>query len=149
MTPHPSSLRIEAVTTALPDLDGLSVAAEAEGLLFVARLRADWASGAVRFDRPGELLLAARCGPVLAGIGGMTREPSASTMLRMRRFYILPPYRRIGIARALAGALLSHAEKHVDRVTVHAGSRDAARFWEALGFTPLSGRPYSHQKRLR
>lgn len=63
----------------------------------------------MRFDRNGEALLAAHIAGVLAGIGGLTIEPVLLGALRMRRFYVRPPFRQAGIGRTLATALLEPA----------------------------------------
>jgi hypothetical protein len=67
--------------------------ARAEGHAFLDRLANDWASGAMRFDRPGEALLAAYSQGVLAAIGGITVDPIVAEALRMRRFYVRPAFR--------------------------------------------------------
>jgi GNAT superfamily N-acetyltransferase len=90
-------------------LDSLREEARAEGYLFVERLAADWAARRIRFDRAGEALLAARATGVLAGIGGLTIEPVLPGTLRMRRFYVRALFRRAGIGRSLAAALLERA----------------------------------------
>ena len=66
------------------------------------RLASDWASGAMRFDRPGEALLAAYSEGVLAAIGGITIDPIVPDALRMRRFYVRPAFRRTGIGGEIA-----------------------------------------------
>jgi hypothetical protein len=71
--------------------------ARAEGHQFLDRLASDWASGAMRFDRPGEALLAAYSEGVLAAIGGITIDPIVPDALRMRRFYVRPAFRRAGL----------------------------------------------------
>ena len=100
------------------------------------RLAVDWASGVMRFDQDGELLLAAHSEGLLAGIGGITLDPVTPGMLCMRRFYIRPAFRRQGIGRRLAAALLRQSKLTGLAVTVNAGAADAPAFWEALGFTP-------------
>ena len=114
-----------------PELAGLAAEAAGEGVRIPARVLAEWAHG-VRFDRPGEKLMAGWSGPVLAGIGGLTRDPAWPDALRMRRFYVHPAFRRRGLGRALAVALLAEAPGRV--VTVNAGTPDAPAFWESLGF---------------
>jgi hypothetical protein len=80
-------LRLVDVAEALPDdLEPLRVEALAGGFGHLERLAADWASGAVRFDRNGEVLIAARLDSTLAGIGGLTIDPAVHGALRMRRF---------------------------------------------------------------
>jgi GNAT superfamily N-acetyltransferase len=46
---------------------------------------------------------------VLAGIGGLTIDPVIPAVLRMRRFYVRPAFRRRGVGRRLAAALLARA----------------------------------------
>jgi GNAT superfamily N-acetyltransferase len=115
--------------------DALREEARAEGYLFVERLAADLAARRMRFDRDGEALLAAHATGVLAGIGGLTIEPVLPGALRMRRFYIRPLFRRAGVGRSLATALLERARPTGLLVTVNAASASAS-FWEALGFAP-------------
>jgi GNAT superfamily N-acetyltransferase len=95
-------LELEPVLDALPvGFDALRAEALAEGFRQVERLAADWEAGKTRFDRAGETLLAARLSGVLVGIGGLTMEPVVLGALRMRRFYVRPAFRRIGVGRQL------------------------------------------------
>ena len=126
--------RVERVVTDLPaGFDALRTEADAEAFRNMARLAGDWASGAERFAGPGSALFAAFDGEVLAGMGGVTREPSdpGGPLLRMRRFYVRPAFRRRGHGEALVAAALDVARGH--RVLVHS-SDDAMRFWDAAGF---------------
>src|SRR6266404_9127756 len=101
-------LELEPVREALPvGFEELRAEALAEGFRQVERLAADWEAGTTRFDRDGEALLAARLNGVLAGIGGLTIEPVVPGALRMRRFYVRPAFRHIGVGRQLATALLA------------------------------------------
>jgi GNAT superfamily N-acetyltransferase len=59
----------------------------------------------MRFDQPGEALVAAYSDEALAAIGGITIDPVVPNMLRMRRFYVRPAFRRTGIGREIAQAL--------------------------------------------
>jgi GNAT superfamily N-acetyltransferase len=128
-------LELEPVVDALPvGFDALRAEALGEGFRQVERLVADWEAGTTRFDRDGEALLAARLNGVLAGIGGLTIEPVVPGALRMRRFYVRPAFRRIGVGRRLVTALLAGAGG--DRsITVNAAPASIA-FWESLGFKP-------------
>jgi GNAT superfamily N-acetyltransferase len=109
--------------------------ARGEGYLFVERLAADWEARRMRFAREGEALLAAYATGVLAGIGGLTIEPVLPGALRMRRFYVRPLFRRAGIGRKLATALLERARIIGVLVTVNAAPASVS-FWESLGFAP-------------
>jgi hypothetical protein len=69
-------VRLQPVVVELPaDFDTIRAEARAEGYRFLDRLASDWASGAMRFDKPGEALLAAYSKRVLAGIGAITIDP--------------------------------------------------------------------------
>jgi GNAT superfamily N-acetyltransferase len=127
-------IRLDRITTALPaGLDALQAEARASGHSMLDTLEREWQTGETRFDRPGEALYAAYVDSVLAGIGGLTLEPAVPGALRMRRFYVCRCFRRTGVARALAGALLDADAGRMVTANAAAGSEP---FWEALGFIP-------------
>jgi GNAT superfamily N-acetyltransferase len=101
------------------------------------------ASGTTHFDRDGEALFAARLNGELAGIGGLTIEPVVPGALRMRRFYVRPRFRRCGVGRKLATALLEQAGRTGRLVTVNAAA-GSILFWEALGFEPDMREGHTH-----
>ena len=103
----------------------------------------DWASGAMRFDRSGEALLAAYSEGVLAAIGGITIDPIVAEALRMRRFYVRPAFRRAGIGREIALALLEGALQRIRVVTLNAAVKSVP-FWENLGFVPQARDGHTH-----
>jgi GNAT superfamily N-acetyltransferase len=125
-------IRLERVVNALPaGFDALRAEANAGGFGMLDTLAAEWSSGAMRFDRPGELLLAAYIDDALTGIGGLTQEPAIASALRVRRFYVALAHRRAGIGRALADALLLQAPATTITCNAAPGSES---FWQALGF---------------
>jgi GNAT superfamily N-acetyltransferase len=127
-------VQLQPVVDELPaDFDTVRAEARAEGYRFLDRLASDWASGAMRFDRPGEALLAAYSDGVLGAVGGITLDPIVPDALRMRRFYVRPAFRRTGIGREIALALLEGALQRVRVVTLNAAV-ESVPFWEALGF---------------
>jgi GNAT superfamily N-acetyltransferase len=136
-------VRFQRVVNELPaDFKAMRREARAEGHEFLDRLASDWASGAMRFDRPGEVLLAAYSNGVLAAIGGITIDPIVPEALRMRRFYVRPAFRRGGIGREIAQALLERA-RSVPVVTLNAAVKSVP-FWESLGFVPQAGDGHTH-----
>ena len=138
--------QISIVTGELPALfDTMRQEACDEGYRFIERLALDWASGAMRFDWDGEVLLAACLDGVLAGIGGLTLDSAMPSLLRMRRFYVRPAFRRQGVGRKLAVTLLQHARLAGRSVTVNAGTADAPSFWEAVGFIPDAHHGHTHK----
>ena len=136
-------MRLEAVVDKLPaDFETMRAEARAEGHAFLDRLANDWASGAMRFDRPGEALLAAYSEGVLAAIGGITVDPIVAEALRMRRFCVRPAFRRTGIGGEIAQALLKRA-RSVPVVTLNAALKSIP-FWETLGFVPQARDGHTH-----
>lgn len=132
--PGDDAVRLEQVVEALPrGFEALRAEAHAEGYRHLERLATDWNSGLTRFDRDGEALLAAFVENTLAGIGGLTMDPALAENLRMRRFYVGGAFRRCGIGRRLAAALLGGAARAGRSVTVNAAA-GSAPFWESLGF---------------
>jgi GNAT superfamily N-acetyltransferase len=135
--------RFQRVIDELPaDFDTIRAGARAEGYRFLDRLANDWASGAMRFKRPGEALLAAYSEGVLAAIGGITIDPIVSDALRMRRFYVRPAFRRTGIGGEIAQALLKSA-RSIPVVTLNAAVKSVP-FWETLGFVPEVRHGHTH-----
>jgi GNAT superfamily N-acetyltransferase len=127
-------VRLERIVEKLPfGFDLLRAEAQAEGYRHLERLAEEWSAGTMRFDREGEVLLAARFDADLAGIGGLTIDPALPGALRMRRFYVGKSFRRNGIGRALAEKLLAHARASGGPVTVNAAA-GSELFWVSLGF---------------
>jgi GNAT superfamily N-acetyltransferase len=135
-------IRLQRVVGALPaGLDALRLEARGNGYRMLDTLATEWASGAQRFVHPGEALLAAYVGDELAGIGGITQEPTIPGALRMRRFYVALAHRRAGVGRALTEALL----QQVDAKTITCNAADDSQaFWESLGFVPQRRDGYTH-----
>ncbi|MET0272404.1 MAG: GNAT family N-acetyltransferase [Phenylobacterium sp.] len=137
-------MQIVRVLEDLPDgFATLRAEAAAEGHRHMDRLTAEWDDDPRQFTA----LLAAFVDGELVGVGALTPEPAIEpgAAWRMRRLYVRPSARRRGVASALANALLTEALGLTRLVTVHAGSDEAGRFWESLGFQPVDERPWSHR----
>ncbi|WP_128923204.1 GNAT family N-acetyltransferase [Bradyrhizobium guangxiense] len=138
---------LERTADTLPaDFPDLQADATAGGHGHMTRLAAECSQNRAMFHA----IFACRWDGRLAGIGAITDEPTPTSppMWRMRRLYVHRHYRRRGIAQAIANALLQEAAGKVSVVTVHAGNDGAARFWEAMGFGTVEGRPWSHHAHL-
>ena len=142
---------IVRVVETLPDgFDVILRAAESEGVRNMAMLAAQWASGEQRFDDPGALFAALVDGD-LGGVGGVTVETGAGgRAMRMRRLYGLPMFRRFGVGRRLAGAMMQQGFQAAPLLTVNAAASEAAGpFWEAIGFERTDATPgATHALRL-
>lgn len=135
-------LQLVRIEGELPEgFEALRAEADSEGHRHMARLATEVAETPELFIA----LLAAFDEGELLGIGGMTAEPTDPTAIRMRRLYVTQAARRRGVARAIASALLNEALAQTRLVTVHSGNPGAEGFWEAVGYAPVAGRPWSHQ----
>jgi GNAT superfamily N-acetyltransferase len=123
-------------------LASLAEAAQDEGYLLLARLKAEWAGGAMRFAGPGECLFVAEIGDGLVGISGICRDPYQldPSVGRLRHVYVDKPFRSRGIARALVRACLacSGTKFRVIRLSTNTLNPMAGCLYEQLGFQPIT-----------
>ena len=97
--------------TALPEgFEELAADAVADGQKMLEILREDWASGATRFDGPGEALFAALAGEALLGLGGVTRDPYAEGEAAGREAGVGAPHGEDGAVDDRVGGLADVAE---------------------------------------
>ena len=137
-------MRLERVVSEMPaGFDVLRAEARAEGYRHIDRLADEWLAGKTRFNCDGEVLIAAILDQQLAGIGGLTIDPSQPRALRMRRFYVRTSFRRAGIGRAIAEKLLAHARVFCRPVTVNAAA-GSELFWRSLGFVAEARNGHTH-----
>jgi GNAT superfamily N-acetyltransferase len=144
-------LRIQTLPTSA--LASLLAASAAEGFRFVERFAREWEEGKTRFDRPGELFLAAYdgAGASVIAIGGVTADPYTGdpTLGRLRHLYVRPDARRRGIGSQLVQALERDAQGNYRALVLRTDTATAARFYEELGYTPLpSGGTATHRRDL-
>lgn len=140
------------VTLAPPDwreVEPLIAESQREGFRFLARLRAEHASGAARFDGPGEALLGVHVDGEMVAVGGVSADPyeAGDRVGRIRHVFVSRGHRRHGVGRMLLAALVDAARPHYDVLTLRTDTAAAARFYEALGFTPVPDHPH-HTHRL-
>jgi N-acetylglutamate synthase-like GNAT family acetyltransferase len=130
-------------TGKLPDdLDReLAPAAAKEGFKPINVLRRDWDSGRNRFNKTGEAFYTARIDGRLIGVCGLNQDPYAANALmgRLRRLYVLPRCRRMGVGRSLVGYALAGARNHFPIVRLRTLDEESARFFEAIGFQKIEG----------
>lgn len=140
-------MHVVRVEDALPSgVVELAAAASAEGVRNVRLLLDAWEDGTQRFDRDDAALFAAFVDGKLAGIGGVRRETGTDeSAMRMHRFYVHPAYRRLGLGKRIAQAVMTHALTHASLLTCNARASDsAAPFWEALGFARRDAIGHTH-----
>lgn len=129
--------------------DVILAEAAAEGVRNMARLATEAGSDADPFVDPGALFAAMADGD-LAGVGGVTLESSLDEpAMRLRRLYVRPVFRRAGVARALAGAMMQQGFQTAPLLTVNAAASPAAApFWAAMGFERVDWPGITHASRL-
>jgi GNAT superfamily N-acetyltransferase len=124
--------------------------AEAGNVGFLLRLREEWQSGALRFERPGEFLLGAFADGRLIGVGGVSHDPyqPAEGLGRVRHLYVLEASRRQGIARALMTRILERSADSFNMLRLRTRSAEAAFLYESLGFRRSDRDGETHRLRL-
>lgn len=120
-------------------VDGLSEfvdESERTGFRLVRRLVDEWQAGANRFDRPGEILLAATLDARLLGVCGLNVDPyaAADRIGRVRHLYVLASWRRHGVGGQLMEEIIHRATGHFDVLRLRTQNPQAAAFYERLGF---------------
>ncbi len=117
-------------------LEILIAESEQQGLRFVRRLAEEWASGANRFDRPGEVLLVATVDGQVVGVCGLNVDPYAAEpkVGRVRHLYVLLAHRRLGVGEQLVAAVIAAARGRFVGLHLRTGNPAAARLYERLGF---------------
>jgi GNAT superfamily N-acetyltransferase len=120
---------------------------QSEGFNLVLRLCENWESGVNRFNRAGEAFFAAEQEGRLLGIGGRSKDPylNDESVLRVRHVYVLPDWRRFGIASALMKKILEIPSAGYKKMTLRTLNPAARKFYEALGFTYIGEGEVTHE----
>jgi GNAT superfamily N-acetyltransferase len=144
-------VRIELVTQLkTSELDELVIRSLEEGFKFVQRLRDEYESGINRFDLPGEALLLAREAWSVIAVVGLNLDPEGQPgVMRLRRFYVLPEYRRQGLGQKMLLEVIELARKaHAKTLELHTDNSQSARFYERNGFQRLDSSNPTHRLTL-
>ena len=139
-------IQISRLQTLPSEIAVLRTEAEQEGFKFLARLAADWASGANSFNRPGECLLGVFVDGELVGVGGLNIDPylQQADIGRVRHLYVRARWRRQGVGRLLVDRLLGAAQGFFDQVRLRTDGDVAADFYVRCGFSPVENPTASH-----
>lgn len=144
-----SGIMIVPVGEQLPEhFEFLREQAAAEGVGNMDLLALGWFTGSERFSAPSALF-AAYVNGSLAGVGGVTPQADlAEPAMRMRRLYVAPVFRRLGVGRMLAEHMIAHGLRQAGLLTVNArASSVAPRFWRAMGLSPVLAPDHTHERR--
>jgi ribosomal protein S18 acetylase RimI-like enzyme len=143
------AIEIKKVENNLPvtALGELLKASLAEGFHMVQLLIDGWSNNTNRFDKPGEAFFIAETDGKIVGMGGRNIDPYVNdeAVLRVRRVYVLPAFRRHGIAVQLLRKILDIPAGLFTRFTLHAENPAASKLYESLGFSPTGEEQTTHQ----
>jgi GNAT superfamily N-acetyltransferase len=137
---------IQKIKLPIAGLEELHAEAKKDGYDFIDTLVDEWASGANRFQAPGEVL----CGHLdhgqLVAVGGLTIDPFTAEPHtgRIRRVYVRSAWRNQGVGRALVSTLVEVARKSFRHVRLRAENASAARLYESMGFTSINDPGATH-----
>ena len=133
----------------LPDrVASLAAHSDQEGIRIVSVVHERWEDESERYRGRGETILAAVGDDEVVGIGALSQCPHVGGALRMRRFYVAPPWRRHGVARSIAQELIATGHASSDLLTCNAlASGAAAPFWESVGFVRVDTEGITHVHR--
>lgn len=133
------------------ELEQLLAASTAEGFQFVERLVTELANHPKQYEGQGAALLGGYALGQLVAIGGFSADPYTKEqgLGRLRRVYVLPAWRGMGVGRRLIRTLEAQAAETYRALVLRTDTAAAARFYEALGYAPLpAGGAATHRRSL-
>lgn len=131
------SLHLNSMSaTDFADFETLVHTSEEEGYGFLRRMSDEWASGALKFSRPGECVAIVREGSRVLGVGGLCLDPylRAGSVGRLRHMYVHPAHRSSGLGARILGFVLRDWNESFSRIRLRAANDASARFYESHGF---------------
>lgn len=137
-----STIIIQNIRELPSDFDKeLLPASTQEGFEPIKWLMVDWENKKNQFAKPGEAFYAARYDGRLVGVCGVNRDPYTKddSMGRLRRLYVLPQVRRMGVGRQLVERAIIDAQNHFNAVRLRTLDDQSASFFEAAGFRAIEG----------
>lgn len=148
--------QVEQLPTQIQDL---VIASKKEGFDFIERLVEEYEQGKNRFDRHGEFLLVAYENEKLVACGGLniqvsdeeetTDSKKQHKIGRVRRFYVLPEYRRTGLAKRLLQELEKKAKANFSALCLHTDLTHAVQFYTKQNYIFVGHHPnYNYFKYL-
>lgn len=132
------------------ELEPLVIRSEQEGFNHLRRLVSEYVAGENTFSGEGEALYIVREQEQIIGIVGLNQDPfSDHSTGRIRRLYVHPDYRHLGIGKQLVQKVTSEAKKFYNILVLYTNSEQASQFYLQLAFKQEHGNPHrSHYKVL-
>ncbi|QIO09099.1 GNAT family N-acetyltransferase [Acinetobacter lanii] len=146
-------IEIQPVTELPKEIAELEKQAVSEGFSFVGRMIEEFNNGTNKFDQQGEFLLMAYDGKKLIACGGLNQQRSEDThgkhIGRVRRFYVLPQYRKYGVGKQLLQHLEKKAVSHFSALCLNTDTQSAAHFYQKMNYVHVANHPsYNYFKYL-
>ncbi|KAF1018125.1 GNAT family N-acetyltransferase [Acinetobacter sp.] len=153
------NISIQQVDQLPTQIQDLAIIAEKEGFQFIQRLVDEFHQGKNRFNRHGEFLLLAFDGDKLVACGGLNIQMSEDSdtnqkpetqhkIGRVRRFYVLPEYRKTGLGKRLLQELERKAKANFSALCLNS-EKDAAPFYQKQNYVFVENHPnYNYFKYL-
>lgn len=126
------------------DISHIRNMAEQEGYNMLNRLVTEYNSGENRFDKEGETLIGYIVDGMVVALCGLNIEPTNNKCGRIRRLYVVPPYRSQGTGTELVNHLIEFARKYYKGVVVNIGNLPVDNFYQSTGFTSVKNVSYTH-----
>ena len=141
---------VRHIGSALPDIEGLRQAANAEQIEFVERCYFEWISSENRFDDRGEgFWVAANSFGQVVGMAGLNIDPylKSSRVGRLRHLYVHPDHREDGIGTALVIEAMRAALVAFKKVRLRTPDERADKFYDNYGFDRSTSETATHELR--
>jgi GNAT superfamily N-acetyltransferase len=127
--------------------------ANKEELALVTRMIEEFKSGKNRFDGPGEFFLTAYDNDKLIACGGLSQQWNENDVEarigRVRRFYVLPEYRKHGVGKHLLKYLENKAVVNFSALCLYTDTHPAAHFYQKMNYVFVENHPnYNYFKYL-
>ena len=131
----------------------LAKQAQKEGFQLIDQLIEEYESGKNRFDQPGEFLLFVYDDEKLIACGGLNQQWNENEIDarigRVRRFYVLPKYRKHGVGKQLLQHLEKNARANFSALCLNTDTKSAANFYQKQNYVFIENHPnYSYFKYL-
>ncbi|MFC6052564.1 acetyltransferase [Acinetobacter sp. Ac_877] len=135
------------------EISKLAQQANKEGFEFVVRMIEEFESGKNRFDKPNEFLLMAYDDGQLIACGGLNlqwNDQDVETRIgRVRRFYVLPQYRKHGVGKQLLQYLEKKAISNFSALCLNTDTKSGEKFYQKMNYVFVENHPnYNYFKYL-
>ncbi|WOE32123.1 MULTISPECIES: GNAT family N-acetyltransferase [unclassified Acinetobacter] len=147
------NIEIKEVNQLPADIKDLAQAAQHEGLTLIDTLIDEYQSGKNRFSLSGEYLLMAYHEQKLIACGGLNLQWNdqqiENRIGRVRRFYVLPEYRKTGVGKQVLQYLEQKAREHFSALCLYTSTTSAVHFYQKMNYVYVDHHPnYNYFKYL-